>query len=129
MKTQRMKNINTMIPSKRKQLQSQERKLATELENDAADLESKLESTLKNLAIIGAGALSAVILYKLIATEPAQKELKKKHKKTTHSKPSAVTASVVSLALQKLIPLAIEKFVNSKSKSYQDEKVAPSTSK
>lgn len=124
-----MKNNKTSIPSKREQLLSQERALMADLESDAAEVESKLESTLKTLAIVSAGVLSVTILYKLLSPAPSPKEIKRKKLKSSGSKPSAVTASVVSIALQKLIPLAIEKFAKIKSKNAEDEKVAEPTSR
>lgn len=124
-----MKNSNQLIPSKRERLLSKERKLVAELESDAAEVESKLESTLKTLAVVSAGVLAVAIIYKLVTPESEEKPSKKSKTKTASGKPSAVTASVVSLALQKLIPLAIEKFTKVKSKNAQDEKVAQSTSR
>ncbi|MEP2025201.1 MAG: hypothetical protein ABJH98_16990 [Reichenbachiella sp.] len=124
-----MKSSSLEIPSKREQLLSKERKLVAELESDATEVESKLESTLKTLAIIGAGVLAVTILYKLATPESTTKKGKKKESKSSSSKPSAVTASVISIALQKLIPLAIEKFAKLNSKNAKDEKAAESTSK
>lgn len=120
-----MSNKN-IIPSKRQQLQSQERKLVAELETEAIQVESNLQSTLKTIALVGAGILAATVIYKLATPEePAAK----KKKKGTNGKPSAVTASVISMALQKLIPLAIEKFATLNSKKTQDEKAAETTSR
>ena len=102
--------------------------MVAELEDEAHEVESKLESTLKTLAVISAGVLAATILYKLATPEPKTKEKKKKIKSGT-SRPSAVTASVVSIALQKLIPLAIEKFTKYNSNNSKDEKAAQSTSR
>lgn len=121
------KQSNQLIPSKREQLLSKERKLVAELEDEANEVESKLESTLKTLAIIGAGVLAASLLYKLVSPEPNAKE--KKKVKASAGRPSAVTASVISMALQKLIPLAIEKFTKYNSKNANDEKAAESTSR
>lgn len=124
-----MKNSSQLIPSKRERLLSKERKLVAELESDAAEVESKLESTLKTLAVVSAGVLAVAIIYKLVTPESEEKPSKKSKIKTASGKPSAVTASVVSLALQKLIPLAVEKFTKVKSKNAQDENVAQSTSR
>lgn len=129
MKNQMAKKSNQLIPSKREQLRSKERKLAAELEEDANEVESKLESTLKTLAVVGAGAIAAAILYKLVAPEPSKKERKKKKIQPTGSRPSAVTASVVSIALQKLIPLIIEKLTQTNSIKSQNEKAAESPSR
>lgn len=123
------KQSNQLIPSKREQLLSKERKLVAELEDEANEVESKLESTLKTLAVISAGVLAATILYKLVTPEAKLKEKKKKKIKASIGKPSAVTASVVSIALQKLIPLAIEKFTKYNSNKSKDEKAAESTSR
>ncbi|WP_422361352.1 hypothetical protein [Reichenbachiella sp.] len=122
------KQSNQLIPTRREQLLSKERKLVADLEDEANEVESKLESTLKTLAVVSAGVLAATILYKLVTPEPKVKEKKKKVKAST-SRPSAVTASVVSIALQKLIPLAIEKFTKYNSNNTKDEKAAESTSR
>lgn len=123
------KNSNQLIPSKREELLSKERQLMAKLEDEANEVESKLESTLKTLAVISAGVIAATILYKLVAPEPKIKEGKKKKVRVAGSKPSAVTATVVSMALQKLIPLAIQKFTQANSKKTKNEKAAESTSR
>ncbi|WP_420582390.1 hypothetical protein [Reichenbachiella sp.] len=122
------KQSNQLIPSKREELLSKERELVAKLEDEAKEVESKLENTLKTLAVISAGVLAAAILYKLVAPEPNIKKKKKKFK-ASGNKPSAITASVVSIALQKIIPLAIEKFSKYNSKNAKDEKAAESTSR
>lgn len=123
------KTSSQLIPSKREELLSKERKLMAELEDEANEVESKLESTLKTLAVISAGVIAAAVLYKLVAPEAKIKEGKKKKVKVATSKPSAITASVISTALQKLIPLAIQKFTQANSKKTENEKAAESTSR
>lgn len=112
------------IPIKRAQLLSKEQKLMSELESEATEVESKLQSTLKILGIIGAGVLTATIIYKLSTPDTPSKKTKKNKNKGTNGRPSAVTASVISIALQKLIPLAIDRFSQITSKTSKDEKAA-----
>ncbi|SMD33993.1 hypothetical protein SAMN04488029_1782 [Reichenbachiella faecimaris] len=111
-----MKKSSQVIPTKREQLLSKERQLAAALENEATEVESKLASTLKTLAVISAGVLAVTILFKVVAPESTVKTGKKKKIKETNGKPSPLTASVISIGLQKLIPLVIEKFFSLNSK-------------
>lgn len=120
------------IALKRVRLQSEEKKLATHLEKEATDLESAVQSGLKKLAVVGAGLLVATVLYKLLDSgqqKPSSNKVGKKKKTTLVSAPSPMTASVVSLVLQKLLPLAINKFSSINSKKPKHEQAAESTSK
>lgn len=109
---------------RRLQLQTEEKKLVADLEEETLELESTVRSSLKTLAVIGGGLLTVTVLYKLFASEDATDKPKKgdkKKNKTTYSAPSQVTASILSLAMQKLLPLAIEKFSSFKRKDANNE--------
>ncbi|UXX80757.1 hypothetical protein N7E81_06545 [Reichenbachiella carrageenanivorans] len=118
------------ILDKRELLLSEEKKLMAHLENEASTLETQVENSLKTLAVIGAGVIAVTLLYKLIApsSSPKTKTKRSKDKKAT-SRPSAVTTSVISIAIQKLLPLAIEKISMLNSKSQKDEQAAESTTR
>lgn len=124
-----MTKSKSIIPNKREQLLSKERKLVAELESDATEVESNLQSTLKTLAIIGAGVLAATIIYKLASPESSSKKAKKKKLKGNNGAPSAITTSIVSMALQKLLPFAIEKFSTLNSQTRKNETAAEKTSR
>jgi len=124
-----MTNRSKDIPSQRELLLSKEKKLVAELESEATVVESNLQSTLKKLAIVGAGVLTVAILYKLVAPDTPSKKTTKKRVNATTGAPSAITASVISMALQKLLPLAIEKFSAFNSKTQKNETAAEKTSR
>lgn len=117
------------ISNKRDELLSKEKKLIAALESEATQVESNLQSTLKTLAIVAAGALAVTIIYKLTTPNKPTDYNNKKNIKGAHGKPSAITASVISIALQKLLPLAIEKFTSLNSKNQKNEKAAETTSR
>ncbi|MEO9965174.1 MAG: hypothetical protein ABJF11_05275 [Reichenbachiella sp.] len=122
---------NKAIEEKRKRLQSEEKKIAADLEQETVVLESKVQSGLKTLAIAGAGLLTAIALYKLIASDDEKPKEKKseKRKKVTSSMPSPITASVISLVIQKLLPLALEKISSFNSKDTKNEHATKSASR
>ena len=120
------------IKAKRLQLLSKEEQLIADLEKRTAELESSVFSGLKTLSIIGGGVLAVGLLYKFFdSDDSAQKEKKnnKKKNKVSNGTPSPVTASVISLALQKLLPLAIEKFSSLNRKDQKNEHTTESTSR
>lgn len=120
------------IKAKRLQLLSKEEQLIADLEERTAELESSVFSGLKTLSIIGGGVLAVGLLYKFFnSDDSAQKEKKndKKKNKVSNATPSPVTASVISLALQKLLPLAIEKFSSLNRKDQKNEQTTESTSR
>ncbi|MEO9805601.1 MAG: hypothetical protein ABJF04_20240 [Reichenbachiella sp.] len=120
------------IKAKRLQLLSKEEQLIADLEKRTAELESSVFSGLKTLSIIGGGVLAVGLLYKFFdSNDSAQKEKKndKKKNKVSNATPSPVTASVISLALQKLLPLAIEKFSSLNRKDQKNEQTTESTSR
>lgn len=117
------------ILNKREQLLSEEKKLMANLENEASVLESQVEHSLKTLAVVGAGLVAVTLLYKLLTPGSSKTKGKTSSSKKTSSGPSAMTASVISIALQKLLPLAVEKFAKLNSKSPKDEQAAESTTR
>ncbi len=126
-----MKDKRSVL-DKRKQLLLEERGLVAALEKETAELESGIHKSLRTMTVIGTGVLAAVALYKLFKTgKPGQLRNKARQgkNKVANGDPSAVTASVISVALQKLLPLAIEKISTLNSKGQKHEKAAGSTSK
>lgn len=101
------------ILQRRTRLKSEEKKLASELEDGTVALESSLKSSLKTLAMISAGALTLVAIYHLLSSEDdEEKEKKQKEVKvpSKKSQPSPITAAIFTTIIQKLLPLAIERF-------------------
>lgn len=101
------------ILQRRNRLKSEEKKLVSELEENTVALESSLKSSLKTLAIIGAGALTVTAIYYLLSDNNDDNgSEKKKSKKSAVVKnpPSPITASIITTIIQKLLPLALEKF-------------------
>lgn len=94
------------------------------LETEAIEVETKLQSSLKILGVIGAGLIAATIIYKLTQPESPKKKQKTDLVNKSNGGPSPITASVISMALQKLIPLALNKFSNLNSKNQKNEKAA-----
>lgn len=106
---------------------SKEQALMSALEKETIELEKSLQNTMKTAAIVGLGVAGVVLLYKILS--PEKKKTKPIRSSTSGGTTSAVTASIVSVALRKLIPMAIEKLTAPTSKDHKNEPTAPSTSR
>lgn len=88
---------------------SKEQELMDALEKETLDLEKSLQNTMKGAAIAGLGLAGVLLLYKILSPERKKEKSKQIKKSMSGVATSAVTASIVSVALRKLIPIAIEK--------------------
>ena len=123
-----MKTKDKNIAILRENLLSKEINLAGELEKESEYLEKKLESGLKTAAFVGAGLIIGLAIYKLFENnkETNSGKNKEKEKRRTQNKtktaPSGLSSSILTVALKKLIPYALEWLGTQNTKSMKNDK-------
>ena len=119
---------NNQVDQLRSELRSKEKELLAEIDQESSKLEYQFQKGLKGAAIIGVGLVIGVAIFKFfeedkVDGEVAKAETQKQQKSKTSSSivPSGMAASIIGFALQKLIPLAIDKLTNQKTNEHSAE--------
>ncbi|RJE70399.1 hypothetical protein [Reichenbachiella sp. MSK19-1] len=106
-----MKNKDIQNLRVKEKMKKTEEELRHQLNKETSELEEQLIKTLKTLGVVTAGIVGAYTLYKLFSpSKPKRQKVSPVIAKTSSPKlAETIGRSVLSLAITKLLPLAVEK--------------------
>lgn len=94
----------------RSRLKKRESSLRANIEDQTSRIEGLINNNLTKVAIIGAGALTAYVLFKSLSSNGSQKKNKgRKNSKFGGVRKSEITQKILSTALKTAIPVIIDK--------------------